>query len=74
MSDAISLLFPLFLSRCQNTCGQNEVCQISTENGIECKCRPGFGRRGDKGSCKSKFKNGECKYKKFHQKLNASVM
>ena len=41
-------------TRCQNTCGQNEICQIN-HDGIECKCRPGFGRTSKTGSlCESK--------------------
>ena len=42
-------------TRCQNTCGQNEICQIN-HDGIECKCRPGFGRTSKTGSlCESKL-------------------
>merc|ERR1712223_2004570 len=37
------------MGRCQNTCGQNEICQIN-HDGIECKCRPGFGRTSKTGS------------------------
>ena len=41
-------------TRCQNTCGQNEIYQIN-HDGIECKCRPGFGRTSKTGSlCESK--------------------
>lgn len=30
-------------TKCQNTCGQHEICQIN-HDGILCKCRPGYGR------------------------------
>lgn len=42
-------------TRCQNTCGQNEICQINSRGGIECKCRPGFGRSSERSSCQSKL-------------------
>ena len=41
-------------TRCQNTCGQNEICQINARGGIECKCRPGFGRPRTRSKCESK--------------------
>ena len=44
-------------TKCQNTCGQNEICQINARGGIECKCRPGFGRPSERSKCESK-----CKY------------
>ena len=44
-------------TRCQNTCGQNEICQINARQGIECKCRPGFGRPSDRSKCESKQNN-----------------
>jgi len=31
-------------TKCQAICGNNEICQIKQE-GIQCKCRPGFGKR-----------------------------
>ena len=40
-------------TRCQNTCGINEICQINARGGIECKCRPGFGRTNERSSCES---------------------
>lgn len=42
-------------TRCQNTCGINEICQINARGGIECKCRPGFGRSSERSSCESKI-------------------
>ena len=42
-------------TRCQNTCGINEICQINARGGIECKCRPGFGRSSERSSCESKL-------------------
>ena len=44
-------------TRCQNTCGQNEICQINARQGIECKCRPGFGRPSERSKCQSKQNN-----------------
>ena len=41
-------------TKCQNTCGQNEICQINARGGIECKCRPGFGRPSERSKCESK--------------------
>ncbi|CAB4053973.1 unnamed protein product [Lepeophtheirus salmonis] len=31
-------------TRCQNACGENELCKIKPGEGVVCKCRPGFGR------------------------------
>ena len=41
-------------TRCQNTCGVNENCQINADGGIDCKCRPGFGRKASNLQCESK--------------------
>ena len=41
-------------TRCQNTCGVNENCQINADGGIDCKCRPGFGRKAANLQCESK--------------------
>ncbi len=41
-------------TKCQNTCGKNEICQIS-RNRITCKCRPGFGKLSRKKPCESEF-------------------
>jgi hypothetical protein len=42
-------------TKCQSTCGKNEVCQISSGGKeINCKCRPGFGRSKLESSCESK--------------------
>ena len=46
-------------TRCQNTCGKNEICQISADSTIVCKCRPGYGKRPTSDSrdpCESEFK------------------
>ena len=41
-------------TKCQNTCGQHEICQIN-HDGILCKCRPGYGRNEKTDSvCESK--------------------
>ena len=32
-------------TRCKNTCGENENCVINIDGGIDCRCRPGFGRK-----------------------------
>ena len=41
-------------TKCQNTCGQHEICQIN-HDGILCKCRPGYGRNSKTDSlCESK--------------------
>jgi hypothetical protein len=42
-------------TRCQNTCGQNEICQINVRGGIECKCRPGFGKTSERSPCQSNY-------------------
>lgn len=38
-------------TRCKNTCGRNEICQINAGGGIECKCRPGFGSLENSSKC-----------------------
>ncbi len=52
-------------TRCQNTCGQNEICQINARGGIECKCRPGFGRSDGSRSCKSESHISEFLHRSF---------
>ena len=42
-------------TRCQSTCGVNENCQINANGGIDCKCRPGFGRKAPNLQCESKM-------------------
>lgn len=38
------------VTKCQNTCGLNEICQIKADE-ILCNCRPGFGRRRPGATC-----------------------
>ena len=40
-------------TRCRNQCGVNENCQINADGGIDCKCRPGFGRKAPNLQCES---------------------
>ena len=47
----------LLQTRCKNTCGENENCVINIDGGIDCRCRPGFGRKNQNHNarCTSKF-------------------
>ena len=45
------------VTKCQNTCGLNEICQIKSDE-ILCNCRPGFGRRSPGASCESESASG----------------
>jgi len=47
-------------TKCQNSCGENEMCAIGENGDSQCRCRPGFGKR-------TNLPNATCEKSKMYQ-------
>jgi len=47
-------------TKCQNLCGENEMCAIGENRATKCRCRPGFGKR-------TNLPDSKCEKSKMYQ-------